>query len=194
MLNQLFYLLFKPTILEKNNELILRCGDKRIDSSLRNIDIPIRIPRKPIYIVLDNVYDTYNIGSIFRIADSIGVSKILICGMGTTPPNNKIRKSSVGACQTVEWEYFEKTSDAIDSLRKIPDMTICAVEQDTRSIPYKECKLSYPYGIILGNESNGVEKCVLEKSDIIIEIPMYGVCNSLNVMISSAIVLFHLNS
>ena len=162
------------------------------DSTLRHTNEFIRVPRKPIYLVLDNVYDTYNIGSIFRIADSIGVSKIIICGIGVTPPNNKIRKASVGSCQTVEWEYFEKTSDAIDALRKIPDMTICALEQDKNSVPFHNCLLHYPYTIVLGNESSGVSKSVLESCDKIIEIPMYGVCNSLNVMISSAIALYHL--
>ena len=78
----------------------------------------VKRSRREIYIFLDNVLDTYNIGSIFRLADAVGVKKIFLCNGSETPPNHKIKKASVGTWQWVEWEYFAETSEAIKSLKK----------------------------------------------------------------------------
>ena len=77
----------------------------------------VKSTRQEIYIILDNVLDTYNIGSIFRLADAVGAKKILLCNGSETPPNSRIQKSSIGTWQWVEWEYFAETSDAISNLK-----------------------------------------------------------------------------
>ena len=91
----------------------------------------VKNSRQEIYIILDNVLDTYNIGSIFRLADAVGAKKILLCNGSETPPNSRIQKSSIGTWQWVEWEYFAETSDAISNLNsQISNLKVIAVELD----------------------------------------------------------------
>src|SRR3989338_5188726 len=97
------------------------------------------IVRRPLYLILENIYDTYNIGGIFRLADALAVSKIYLCGEMETPPNHKIQKASVGTYKIVPWEYKATALEAIDELRQgktpPPDVrrergvSIIAVEQ-----------------------------------------------------------------
>lgn len=161
---------------------------------MRKMTHTLSIQRKPIYIILDNVWDTINIGAVFRVADATGACKLLLCRETATPPNLKITKGSVGACNVVDWEYYANTTDAIASLRNIPGMSIYSLEQDTKSIPYTKATPKYPYALILGNETHGVSKEALAMSDYILEIPMNGLCNSMNVTSASAVTLFHLEN
>ena len=88
----------------------------------------VKKSRQEMYIVLDNVLDTYNIGSVFRLADAVGAKKILLCRGSETPPNSRIQKASIGTWQWVEWEYFPETTDAIKSLKiKVPNIKIISV-------------------------------------------------------------------
>lgn len=161
---------------------------------LRNLDedIDINIKRNPIYFILDNVYDTYNIGGIFRLADALAVEKIYLCGMSDTPPNPKIKKASIGTYKVVPWTYKDKAEEAIFELRdKIKNIKIVAVEQDKKSISFDKEKYSLPVALIFGNETSGVAREVLDLVDSTVEIPMYGINKSLNVIISAAIVSYH---
>lgn len=151
----------------------------------------VRKTRQEIYIVLDNVLDTYNIGSIFRLADAVGAKKILLCKGSETPPNTRIQKSSVGTWQWVEWEYFEKTTDAIENLKsKIPSIKIIGVELDARAIDYTKADYNLPIALVVGHESDGISKEVLDMCDTIVELPQMGINKSLNVMVSLGIVLY----
>src|SRR5687767_9453673 len=97
----------------------------------------LKIKRNDIYIILDNVLDTYNIGSIFRLADAVGAKAIYLCGGTETPPNPRIKKASINTTQIVDWQYFETTEEGIKDLRfKIKDIQIVAVEQTKNSFPY----------------------------------------------------------
>lgn len=150
-----------------------------------------KIRRKPIYIILENVLDTYNTGSIFRLADAVAAEKISLCGETETPPNPKILKASIGTYRWVPWEYQDTALKAIQKLRqKLPNIQIIAVEQSKKSIPYFQCKPRFPLALVVGNETTGISKGVLKKADYILEIPMWGVNKSLNVMVSLAIALF----
>lgn len=152
-----------------------------------------QIRRNPIYIVLDNILDTYNTGAIFRLADATAAKKIFLCGETETPPNPKILKASVGTFRWVPWEYYKTASKAIQKLRKnLPNIQIIAIEQSKNSIPYTQYKPTFPLALIVGNETYGVSKEILETADYILEIPMFGVNKSLNVMVSLAIVLFRI--
>lgn len=149
--------------------------------------------RNPITIILDNVLDTYNVGSIFRLADAVAAEKVILCGETLTPPNSRIKKASINTWQWVSWEYEKETTDAIRKLREqTPDIQIVAVEQDARSVPFHRAAYAFPLAIIVGHESNGVSKEVLDMADTIVEMPMWGVNISLNVMVSCGIILYEI--
>lgn len=160
---------------------------------LRNLDdnIKIEIKRHPIYFILDNVYDTYNIGGLFRLADALAIQKMYLCGVSDIPPNPKIKKASIGTYKIVPWEYKKTTLEAIEDLRNTNrDIQIVAVEQNANSKPYNEMEYSYPVALIFGNETSGVSPEVIEKCDACAEIPMWGINKSLNVIISAGIVSY----
>lgn len=151
----------------------------------------VRQSRQEIYIVLDNVLDTYNIGSIFRLADAVGAKKILLCRGSETPPNSRIQKASVGTWQWVEWEYFEETTKAIEDLRKeIPEIKIVSVELDENAIDYTKNNYDLPIALVVGHESDGISQEVLNLCDSIVQLPQLGINKSLNVMVSLGIVLY----
>lgn len=150
-----------------------------------------KIEKNPIYIVLDNVMDTYNIGSIFRLADAVAAEKVYLCGQTETPPHTRIKKASINTTEWVAWSYASTAKEAIKDLRiKIKDLRIIAVEQDKKSIPYDKADYGFPIALVVGHETTGVSKDVLEMSDQIVEIPLFGVNKSLNVVISLGIVLY----
>lgn len=149
------------------------------------------LKHNPIYIVLDNVLDTYNIGSLFRLADAIGAKKLFICGNSEYPPSSRIHKSAVGTENWVEWEKLDKASEAVDKLKK-EGVQIISIEQNKSAISYKDLNqnVKFPVAIIVGHETNGISKEVLEKSDIIVELPMYGINHSMNVWGTAAIIAY----
>ncbi len=162
--------------------------------------------RNEIYIVLDNVLDTYNIGSIFRLADAVAAKKIYLCGGTETPPNHRIKKASINTTEVVEWEYCESAIDAIRKVKKFStsveqksssseakrsrEVQVIAIEQSNKSVPYDKFKYTMPICLVVGNESDGVSKEVLKMADVIVELPMFGINKSLNVMVSLGIVLY----
>lgn len=151
-----------------------------------------KIKRNPIYIVLDNIIDTYNIGSIFRLADAVAIEKVYICGDSDYPPSSRIHKAAVGTEEWVPWEKVEATVEIIKKLKNDGVYTI-AVEQDERSIDYKlltKEKIKFPCAIIIGHETTGVSKEVLDLADLIVELPMFGVNKSFNVWGTAAVVIY----
>jgi len=148
------------------------------------------IPRNPIVLVLDNILDTYNIGSFFRLADAIGAQKICLCGPVVTPPNIKIHRSSIGTWKWVPWEQYNSTSECLNQLKK-DGFQIVACEQSSKSIHYQKAKYQFPLAIVAGSESNGISKETLDLTDIIVEIPMYGINISLNVLVATSVICFH---
>ena len=150
-----------------------------------------KVKKNPIYIILDNVLDTYNIGAIFRLADAVAAEKVIICGESEVPPHTRIKKASINTTEWVSWEYRETALDAIKYVREnVPEIQVVAIELDKRSIPYKKAEYKFPIALIVGHESDGVSKEALDASDLIVELPMYGVNKSLNVMVSLGIVLY----
>jgi tRNA G18 (ribose-2'-O)-methylase SpoU len=151
------------------------------------------IKKNSIFIILDNVLDTYNVGSIFRLADAVAAEKVYLCGATETPPNTRIKKASINTWQWVEWEYLETAKDAIETCRmNHVACHIVAVEQDKRSKPFYKVEYELPLAIVVGNESTGISKDVLDMADTIVELPMWGVNKSLNVMVSLGIVLYEI--
>jgi tRNA G18 (ribose-2'-O)-methylase SpoU len=149
------------------------------------------LKKNPIYLIVDNVLDTYNIGSIFRLADAVAVEKVMLCEGAETPPNHRIKKASINTTEWVDWEYYPTAVEALKKLKtQNPKLTIIVVEQDARSISYEKADYSFPVAIVVGHETHGVSKEVLAMADTIVEMPMWGVNVSLNVVVSLGIVLY----
>ncbi len=149
------------------------------------------VKKQEIYIVLDNVLDTYNIGSIFRLADAVAVKKIYLCGGTETPPNHRIKKASINTTEIVDWEYSETALETIKKLKKeVKNIQIVSIEQSPKSIQYNTFEYKMPVCLVVGHESNGISSEVLKISDAILEIPMFGINISLNVVVSLGIVLY----
>ena len=148
------------------------------------------IKKNDIYIILDNVLDTYNVGAIFRLADAVAAKKVILCGYTETPPNSRIKKASINTTEWVDWEYSETAVSAIKNLKlKIKNLKAIAIEQNPKSIQYTKANYNFPIALVVGNETHGVSKEVLGLADQIVELPMFGINISLNVMVSLAIVL-----
>jgi tRNA G18 (ribose-2'-O)-methylase SpoU len=165
---------------------------------LRDVDPEIaavgreKVMRNPLYMILENIYDTYNVGGLFRLADGLAVSRLYLVGEMETPPEAKIAKASVGTYKVVPWEYKETAREAIEELRKsVKDIQIISVEQSEKSVPYTTVDFSRPTALIVGNETFGVLPETMDLCDQIAEIPMWGINKSLNVIVSAAIVSYH---
>lgn len=170
---------------------MIKLGASELRTTKAQDEVKKNLKRNPVFIILDNVMDTYNVGAIFRLADAVAAEKIYLCGQTETPPNTRIRKASINTTEWVNWEYCASAKEAIDLLRqKIPGITIYSVELDPRSVPYDSIKYTFPLALIVGHESYGVSKEALTASDGIVQIPMWGVNKSLNVMVSLGIVLY----
>lgn len=148
-----------------------------------------QITRNPIVLVLDNVLDTYNIGSFFRLADALAVEKIYLCGPVVTPPNIKIHRASIGTWKWVPWEHFTSTAECIKQLKK-DGYQIVGVELTDKSINYTDAKYKFPIVIIAGSEMNGISQDVLDLVDQAVEIPMHGVNISLNVLVATSVIAY----
>lgn len=145
----------------------------------------------PLIIVLDNVRSLNNIGSIFRTCDALGVDSIYLCGISATPPHAEIHKTALGAEDSVDWKYFDDTSQAIEYLKE-RNFGIYAFEQTTDCIdirdfiPIREKRYAY----VFGNEMKGVSQQVIDSCDNAIEIPQFGTKHSFNVSVTTGIAIW----
>jgi 23S rRNA (guanosine2251-2'-O)-methyltransferase len=170
---------------------MIKMNAKELRTTEVDPEIARSIKKNPVTIILDNVLDTYNVGSIFRLADAVAVEKVILCGQTLTPPNSRIKKASINTWEWVSWEYAPTTIEAVKKLKE-EGVKIIAVEQDSRSKPFYQVKYEFPLAIIVGNETTGVSKDVLDEADMIVEMPMWGINTSLNVMVSSGIILYEI--
>ena len=171
--------------------MMLKLGARELRTTEGDVQIKKSLPKNPIYIICDNILDTYNVGSIFRLADAVAAEKVYLCGITETPPNTRIKKASINTTEWVEWEYKASTLEAISNIKyQIPNIQIVAVEQSIKSIPFDKADYSFPIALIVSNETSGATQDVLDAADMIVEMPMWGVNKSLNVMVSLGIVLY----
>lgn len=153
--------------------------------------------KKEISVLLHNIRSTHNVGSIFRTADALGVTKIYLSGYTPTPVdkfgrNRKdIAKVALGAEKSLDWEYLENPEKIIKNLKK-SEVMVVGVEQTKDSIDYKKIKISYPVLFVMGNEVDGIEKNILKLCDVVAEIPMRGDKESLNVSVACGVALFRI--
>ncbi len=150
-----------------------------------------------IYLILHNVRSLYNVGSIFRTADGAGVSKIFLTGYTPAPVDvfgkyrKEISKTALGAEKYVPWEVVRYIEPIINRLKKLK-IQIVALEQAKGSVDYRKFKPKFPIALVLGNEVRGLSRDVLKKCDRVIQIPMRGKKESLNVSVATGITLFSL--
>ncbi|MFA5651969.1 MAG: TrmH family RNA methyltransferase [Candidatus Paceibacterota bacterium] len=153
--------------------------------------------KKQRVVILDNIRSVYNVGSIFRTSDALGIDKIYLCGCTPTPTDrfgrarNDLAKVALGAEKDIAWEYCNDTKKIIKKLKK-DGFQIIAVEQDKKSVGYDKIKVKNQVAIVMGNEVGGIDKKTLALCDIIAEIPMTGNKESLNVSVSFGIVGYKL--
>lgn len=149
--------------------------------------------KTPLILVLDNIRSAHNIGSVFRTADAFLLEKIYLCGVCAVPPDKNIRKTAIGATETMAWEYVKDTQTLIKDL-KTRGIKIIAVEQAENAVALNDFvpEAETPYALVFGNEVNGVQQEVVSQSDVVIEIPQLGSKHSLNISVSAGIVCWDL--
>lgn len=151
--------------------------------------------KTPLVIVLDNVRSALNVGSVFRTADAFLLEKIYLCGITAVPPHKDIFKSALGATETMDWAYVEKTTDAIMDLKN-KEFKIYAIEQAVDSIslldfqPVNSKQHINKTAFIFGHEVNGVDPEVLKLCDGCIEVPQFGTKHSLNIAVCAGIIIW----
>ena len=157
----------------------------------KSVDDFKKAEKTPIIIILDDIRSLHNIGSVFRTCDAFLIEKIYLCGITATPPNKEIHKTALGATDTVTWEYQKDVLEVISSL-KSEDTEVWAIEQVENSVflndfaPEKNKK----YALVFGNEVKGVSQKAVQLCNGTIEIPQLGTKHSLNISVSTGIVVW----
>ncbi len=147
-------------------------------------------PKLPFCAVLNNIRSLYNVGSIFRTADGVGIEKLWICGITGHPPDTQISKTALGSEKVVPWEYRRDASALLREL-KGQGYEIILLEQLAESVPYQDYRSSGPICLVIGNEIHGVSEELVSLCDKTLEIDMAGAKNSLNVAVAFGVVAYH---
>lgn len=176
-------------------ELAMRQLRADKDQYLRNTDRPftpaaaLDPTKHPLILVLDNIRSAFNVGSLFRSAETAGAQELVTCGITAKPPHPKLRKTAMNALDVVPTRHFEDTMSAVRALQA-DGYTVVAMETTERSLLYTEVIFPEKVALVLGNEVTGVDTRVMEAADMVVEIPTFGVKNSLNVASAAPIVMF----
>jgi 23S rRNA (guanosine2251-2'-O)-methyltransferase len=167
----------------KNSEL----GRKSIEEYKKSL-------KTPFIIVLDNVRSMSNVGSVFRTADCFLIEGIYLCGITGTPPHREIQKTALGATESVLWNYYNHTIDAVSEL-KSNNYQIIGIEQAEGAVALQDFKIGpgIKCALVFGHEINGVDQEVINMCDLCIEIPQVGTKHSFNIAVSAGIVLWELS-
>lgn len=148
--------------------------------------------KTPLVLVLDNVRSMHNVGSVFRTADAFLLQGIILCGYTPVPPHRDIQKTALGATETVEWQYSPTTLEAVQALKQ-EGYTVLAIEQAAQSHMLNGFQPEQtPLALVFGNEVSGVDGEVMKMADGCIEIPQLGMKHSLNISVSTGIVVWDL--
>lgn len=147
----------------------------------------------PVVVVLENIRSAYNVGSVFRTSDAFLIEAIYITGYSAKPPHKEIKKTALGAEETVDWKHFSSAKEAIDELRK-QEFTVLAVEQveNSRKLQELEWDAKSKLAIVFGNEVTGVDQSTIALCDDCLEIPQLGMKHSLNIATAAGVVLWEL--
>jgi tRNA G18 (ribose-2'-O)-methylase SpoU len=142
-----------------------------------------------LHIILDNIRSAYNVGSIFRTADGTGCAQLYICGISPDGNHPKVKKTALGSTGSVQSQHFNTTQEAIN-LMKERNIPVYAVELDEKAVGYTEIEYPEEVALVLGHETEGIKKNILDMCDKIISVPMRGKKESLNVATVAGIVMY----
>ena len=173
-----------------------------------NIEQYKQSDKLPLVVVLDNVRSQHNVGAVFRTGDAMRIERVVLCGICCCPPNPEIHKTALGAEESVTWQYFPETIDAVKALQA-EGYEVYAVEQAHNSITLEDFAetLSNPQSsnpqiikssnypktaIVFGHEVFGVQQSVIDICQGCIEIPQYGTKHSMNVSVTAGIVMYRI--
>ena len=158
-------------------------------STLENIH---SVEKLPVYVLLDNIRSSYNVGSIFRTSDGVMIEKLYLCGYTPTPVKKEVLKTALGSQNSIKWEYERDPKKIIYSFKE-KGIKICALELTDNSFPYYNLTLKdFPICLLVGNEITGISNELLDLCDFSIEIPQFGIKQSLNVAVAYGITIFDL--
>jgi 23S rRNA (guanosine2251-2'-O)-methyltransferase len=163
-----------------------------ISMNRSSIDDLHKVKKLPVYVVLNSIRSNYNVGSIFRTSDGVMIQKLYLCGYTPHPPKKEILKTALGATESVAWEYVNDAKEILVKL-KSQGIKICALELTNASKNYYNIsKNDLPLCLLVGNEITGVSQELIDLCDFSIEIPQYGIKQSLNVAVAYGIAIFEL--
>ena len=147
--------------------------------------------KTPLIVILDNIRSLNNIGSVFRTSDAFLIEKIYLCGITAKPPHKDIHKTALGATDSVVWEYVEDTLSLVKKLQ-VEGIKTIAIEQAENSIMLQDFlpETNIKYALVMGNEVHGVQQEVVSITDYVVEIPQYGTKHSLNISVTTGVVLW----
>jgi tRNA G18 (ribose-2'-O)-methylase SpoU len=148
------------------------------------------IGRMPFYCLAENIRSLYNVGSIFRTSDAVLLKCLYLTGYTGYPPRKEIDKTALGAVDSVGWKRIEDPVSAARQIKK-KNIQLVALEHTSESVAYTEYKFEYPFCLIIGNEVDGISESLLDQAEASIEIPMFGLKQSLNVSVAYGVVMFH---
>jgi tRNA G18 (ribose-2'-O)-methylase SpoU len=158
-------------------------------STLENL---YKVKKLPVYVVLNSIRSNYNVGSIFRTSDGAQIEKLFLCGYTPHPPKKEILKTALGSTESVAWKYIKDPKEILLEL-KSQGVKICALELTDSSKNYYEIsEKDFPLCMLVGNEITGVSQELLDICDFSIEIPQYGIKQSLNVAVAYGITIYEL--
>ena len=170
-----------------------------ISKNRSSLDTIHKVKKLPVIVLLNSIRSSYNVGSIFRTSDGAMIEKLILCGYTPHPPidsentgNKDVLKTALGSTQSVSWQYIKNPIEAILEIKN-QGIKICALELTENSKPYNTINNNdFPICLVVGNEITGVSQEVLDLCDFSIEIPQYGIKQSLNVAVAYGIAIFEL--
>ena len=165
---------------------------EEISRNRSTLDAIPQVEKLPVYVLLNSIRSSYNVGSIFRTSDGVMIEKLFLCGYTPHPPKKEVLKTALGSQDSVQWEYVKDPKEVVISLKE-KGVKICALELTSTSKPYYNIsKNDFPICLIVGNEISGVSQGLLDLCDYSIEIPQFGIKQSLNVAVAYGIAVFDL--
>ncbi len=145
------------------------------------------------YLIAHNIRSLYNVGTMFRTADALGIDRLFLTGYTGKPPRKEISKVALGAEESVPWQHYKSLGYLVNKLKK-QGLKIVILEKSETSVDYTKFKPKFPLALIVGNEVRGVSADTLKKADKVIELPMKGIKESLNVGVALGAAGYYINS
>ncbi|HET54765.1 MAG TPA: TrmH family RNA methyltransferase [Ignavibacteria bacterium] len=169
-----------------------KLSHNEISRNRSTLDTLHEVNKLPVVVVLDSIRSSYNVGSIFRTSDGAMIEKLVAAGYTPHPPKKEVLKTALGSQDSVDWEYAKNPVEIVNEY-KSKGYKICALEQTNKSIAYHSLtKDVFPLCLIIGNEITGVKQELIDLCDFSIEIPQYGIKQSLNVAVAYGVSIFEL--